>query len=38
MIITTIIGLISAGYLGYLIGYELGWDDKSKRKKHKLRR
>jgi len=36
--ILIILGLIAAGYIGYVIGYEMGWDDKSKRKKHRLRK
>lgn len=36
--ILTIIGLISAGFIGYLIGYELAWYDRNKGKEHRLRR
>ena len=32
-----IIGMMGAGYLGYLIGYELGWYDRCTNKKHRLR-
>ncbi len=38
MIIIQIIGMLSAGYLGYIVGYEMGWFDKGHNKKHKLRK
>ena len=31
------ISILSLFYLGWLYGYELGWEDKTKRKRHRLR-
>lgn len=36
-LICLFITILSSFYLGWLYGYELGWDDKTKKKKHRLR-
>ena len=36
--IALIIVVVSTAYLGYIVGYELGWYDKEKNKKHRFRK